>query len=181
MTTTGRNIVLGITGSISAYKAADLASEMTKAGHVVNCVLTSNAAHFVSPLVLGTLTRRHVTRDLNDEEPGRPGHIALADDADLVLVAPATANLIANHAQGLAPDALTSLLLATRAPVLIAPAMNGRMWEHPATQANVALLQSRGVHFVGPASGMLACGYEGVGRLSPVEEILARVDGLLSS
>jgi phosphopantothenoylcysteine synthetase/decarboxylase len=117
-----------------------------------------------------------VITDLWDEsQGGRPTHIELADAADLVLVAPATAHLIAQYAHGLAPDALTAILLATRAPVWIAPAMNGHMWEHPATRANVALLESRGVVFIGPDRGMLACGYEGLGRLWPVADIARRV------
>jgi phosphopantothenoylcysteine decarboxylase len=175
-------IVLGITGSIAAYKAADLASQLTKAGHEVTCVLTKGALEFVTPLTLATLSRRPVVTDLFAEKEGwQPGHIQLADDADLLLIAPATANVLASLAHGFANDALTAIALATRAPILIAPAMNGKMWTHPATQNNVATLKGWGVHWVEPAEGLLACGYEGVGRLAPVEEILAAVHTLLEN
>lgn len=173
-------IVLGITGSIAAYKAADLASQLTKAGHEVTCVLTKGAQEFVTPLTLATLSRRPVVTDLFAEKEGwQPGHIQLADDADLLLIAPATANVLASLAQGFANDALTAIALATRAPILIAPAMNGKMWLHPATQKNVETLKGWDVQWVEPAEGLLACGYEGVGRLAPVEEILAAVQTLL--
>jgi phosphopantothenoylcysteine decarboxylase len=173
-------IVLGITGSIAAYKAADLASQLTKAGHEVTCVLTKGALEFVTPLTLATLSRRPVVTDLFAEKEGwQPGHIQLADDADLLLIAPATANVLASLAHGFANDALTAIALATRAPILIAPAMNGKMWTHPATQNNVTTLKGWGVHWVEPAEGLLACGYEGIGRLAPVEEILAAVQTLL--
>lgn len=171
-----RRVILGVTGSIAAAKAAELASLLTKGGVEVDVVMTAEAQRFVTPLTFTALTRRPVVTDLWDESlGGRPTHIELADAADLVLVAPATAHLMAQHAHGLAPDALTAILLATRAPVWIAPAMNGHMWSHPATQANVALLRERGVEFIGPDRGMLACGYEGLGRLWPVEEIARRV------
>lgn len=173
-------IVLGITGSIAAYKAADLASQLTKAGHEVTCVLTKGALEFVTPLTLATLSRRPVVSDLFAEKEGwQPGHIQLADEADLLLIAPASANVLASLAHGFANDALTAIALATRAPMLIAPAMNGKMWLHPATQRNVETLKSWGVQWVEPAEGMLACGYEGVGRLAPLEEILAAVQTLL--
>lgn len=173
-------IVLGITGSIAAYKAADLASQLTKAGHEVTCVLSKGALEFVTPLTLATLSRRPVVTDLFAEKEGwQPGHIQLADDADLLLIAPATANVLASLAHGFANDALTAIALATRAPILIAPAMNGKMWLHPATQRNVETLKGWGVQWVEPAEGLLACGYEGVGRLAPVEEILAAVQTLL--
>lgn len=174
------NIVLGITGSIAAYKAADIVSQLTKAGHQVTCVLTKGALEFVTPLTLATLSRRPVVTDLFAEKEGwQPGHIQLADDADLLLIAPATANVLAAMAHGFASDALTAIALATRAPVLIAPAMNGKMWQHPATLRNVETLQGWGVKFIDPAEGLLACGYEGVGRLAPVEEIVAAVQAAL--
>src|SRR5262245_23699400 len=140
-------IVLGVTGSIAAHKAIDLASQLTQLGHTVNVVLTSDALRFVTPLPFKTLARRPVVTDLYDEEEGwKPLHITLADEADLLLIAPATAHTIARLAQGLADDALTCIALALNphAAVLIAPAMNGKMWLHPATQANVALLRQRG-------------------------------------
>jgi phosphopantothenoylcysteine decarboxylase len=169
------NIVLGITGSIAAYKAADIASQLTKAGHQVTCVVSKGALEFVTPLTLATLSRRPVITDLFAEKEGwQPGHIQLADDADLLLIAPASANVLASLAHGFANDALTAIALATRAPILIAPAMNGKMWLHPATLRNVETLKSWGAHFVDPAEGLLACGYEGVGRLAPVEEIVEK-------
>jgi len=173
------NIVLGITGSIAAYKAADIASQLTKGGHTVTCVLTKAAQEFVTPLTLATLSRRPVVTDLFAEKEGwQPGHIQLADEADLLLIAPASANVLASLAHGFANDALTAIALATRAPILIAPAMNGKMWQHPATQRNVESLKGWGAKFIEPAEGLLACGYEGVGRLAPVEEIVAAVAGM---
>jgi phosphopantothenoylcysteine decarboxylase/phosphopantothenate--cysteine ligase len=167
-----KTIVLGVTGSIAAYKAADLTSRLTKDGHNVFVVMTSHAVEFVTPLTFQTLSRNPVTTGIFDEkESWHPGHIALADRADLLLVAPATANVIAKLANGIADDALTSIALASRAPLLIAPAMNGKMWTHAATQENVARLKSRGAKFLGPEEGLLACGYEGLGRLWDVPEI----------
>ena len=176
-------IVLGITGSIAAYKAADLASQLVKLGHDVHAVLTRTGAEFITPLTLQTLTRNPVVVSLEDEKQSwKPGHIELADEADLFLVAPATANVIAGFAHGLAPDPLSSIYLALprQTPVLIAPAMNGKMWLHPATQRNVEQLKTDGCQFVGPAQGSLACGYEGLGRLVAVEEILAQVVEIFS-
>lgn len=167
-----KTILLGVSGSIAAYRAADLASALTKEGYEVHAVLTREATHFVTPLVLQTLTHQSVIVNLAEEAADRPTHIALADQANLVLIAPATANIIAQAALGLASDALTSILLATRAPILMAPAMNGKMWLHAATQTHVTTLQQRGVEFIGPEEGLLACGYEGLGRLWPVEKIL---------
>lgn len=170
------NIVLGITGSIAAYKAADIASQLTKVGHAVTCVLTKAALEFVTPLTLATLSRRPVVTDLFAEKEGwQPGHIQLADETDLLLIAPASADVLASLAHGFANDALTAIALATRAPILIAPAMNGKMWQHPATLRNVETLKGWGAKFIEPAEGLLACGYEGVGRLAPVEEIVAAV------
>ena len=170
------NIVLGITASIAAYKAADLASKLTKQHCSVHVVMTSGATQFISPLTFQTLSRHPVTANVFDEKASwHPGHIELADNADLLLVAPATADIIAKLAHGFADDALTAIALATRAPLLLAPAMNGKMWLHPATAANVELLRQRGASFVGPEEGMLACGYEGIGRLWPVDEIVAKV------
>lgn len=175
-------ILLGITGSIAAYKAADLASQLTKAGHQVTCVMTKEAQEFITPLTLRTLSKNPVITDLFAEKEGwQPGHIQLADEAELLLVAPASANVLAAMANGFANDALTAIALATRAPVLIAPAMNGKMWQHPATQKNVETLRGYGAQFVEPASGMLACGYEGVGRLAEVETILQAVAVVLAT
>jgi phosphopantothenoylcysteine decarboxylase/phosphopantothenoylcysteine decarboxylase/phosphopantothenate--cysteine ligase len=177
------NIILGISGSIAAYKAADLASQLVKQGHAVHAAMTRAATEFITPLTLQTLTRNPVIVSLEDEKQSwKPGHIELADQADLFLAAPATANVLGEFANGLAPDPLTSLYLALprATPVLIAPAMNGKMWLHPATQRNVARLKEDGCMFIDPAEGGLACGYEGIGRLAPVEEILARVAAVFS-
>jgi phosphopantothenoylcysteine synthetase/decarboxylase len=171
----GKKIVLGVTGSIAAYKAADLTSRLVKLGADVMPVMTAAAQKFITPLTLQTLARQPVAADLWDEGNGwRPGHIELAEKADLLLVAPATADVIAQFANGMAPDLLSSLFLMARCPVLIAPAMNGKMWTHPATVANVAALKARGAEFIGPEEGMLACGYEGIGRLWPVDGIALR-------
>jgi len=170
-----KTIILGVTGSIAAFKAADLTSRLTKAGCDVHVVITAHAAEFVTPLTFQTLSRNVVTTGIFDEkESWRPGHIALADRADLLLVAPATANVIAKLAHGIADDALTSIALATQAPLLIAPAMNGKMWQHPATQQNVGILKARKAEFIGPEEGLLACGYEGIGRLWDVADIADR-------
>lgn len=171
-----RTIVLGVTGSIAAFKAADLCSRLTEAGASVFPVMTAEACRFIQPLTLQVLSRNPVSVDLWKEEGGwQPGHIDLADQADLLLVAPATAHSIGLFANGLAPDLLSSIHLATLAPKMIAPAMNGKMYEHPATKANMSLLKERGYDFIEPATGMLACGYEGVGKLAPVESIVERV------
>ena len=172
----GRVIILGVTGSIAAYKAAELTSRLTEAGAEVYPVLTASACRFIQPLTLQTLARNPASSDLWAEESGwQPGHIELADRADLLLVAPATAHCIANFAHGMAPDLLCSIHLATPAPVMLAPAMNGKMLAHAATQANLETLKMRGYHFVEPDSGMLACGYEGQGKLAAVPKILDAV------
>lgn len=174
-------IVLGVTGSIAAYKAADLTSRMVKRGWEVHVVMTHGAREFITPLTLQTLSRHPVVTSVFEEvEDWMPGHLALADRASLLLIAPATANILAELAHGLASHPLGEIALATRAPVLIAPAMNGKMWEHPATRRNVEILRERGVHFIGPEeSGVLACGYEGSGRLWEVEKIVERAAELL--
>jgi phosphopantothenoylcysteine decarboxylase len=175
-------IILGITASIAAYKAADLASHLRKAGCDVHVVMTHGAAKFITALTLQTLSRNPVTTDIFDEKAGwQPGHIDLADRADLLLIAPASADILAKLAHGFADEALTAIALATKAPLLVAPAMNGKMWLHPATQNNVTVLRGRGVEFVGPEEGMLACGYEGIGRLWPVEEIADKALAMLKS
>ena len=176
-----KSVVLGVTGSIAAYKSAELASLLVKQGHEVFVVMTKDATEFIPPLTLQTLSKNPVTTSFFDEkENWRPGHIELADRANLVLIAPATANIIAELAHGLASHPLAAIALATPAPILIAPAMNGKMWQHPTTQENVEKLKARGVEFIGPEEGMLACGYEGLGRLWKVNDIAFRTEFLLA-
>ena len=174
-------IIIGITGSIAAYKAADLASQLVKKDHEVHVVMTQAATEFITPLTLQVLSRNPVLVSLEDEKQAwKPGHIDLADRADLYVIAPASAGTIGNLANGLAPDPLSSIYLATKAKILIAPAMNGKMWDHPATQRNVAQLKEDGCQFIGPEEdGMLACGYKGKGRLWEVEGILKEIDSLV--
>jgi phosphopantothenoylcysteine synthetase/decarboxylase len=176
-----KSVVLGVAGSIAAYKSAELASLLVKQGHDVFVVMTKDATEFITPLTLQTLSKNPVTTSFFDEkENWRPGHIELADRANLLLIAPATAHIIAELAHGLAGHPLAAIALATRAPILVAPAMNGKMWGHESTQANVELLKSRGVDFIGPEAGMLACGYEGTGRLWKVDDIAFRAEFLLA-
>jgi len=169
----GRTIILGVTGSIAAYKAADITRRLTEAGASVFPVMTEEACRLITPLTLQTLARNPAVYDLWKEAEGwQPGHIELADRADLLLVAPATAHCIGLFAQGLAPDLLSAIHLATPAPVMLAPAMNGKMLAHPAVAANMEILRERGYRLVEPDSGMLACGYEGKGKLASVEHIM---------
>ncbi|MGJ3241665.1 MAG: flavoprotein [Opitutales bacterium] len=173
---TDKTILLGVSGSIAAYKSADLVSRFREAGANVDVVMTDGATRFVTPLTLQTLARRPVSVDQWAEGADwQPGHIELADRADLMLVAPATAHRIGLMAQGLAPDLLSSIYLATPAPVIIAPAMNGKMLAHPAVRANLETLTARGHRLVEPDSGMLACGYAGSGKLASVERIVEAV------
>lgn len=168
-------IVLGITGSIAAYKAADLTSQFTRLGHEVHVVMTKAATEFIAPLTLQVLSRQPVLVSLEDEKNSwKPGHIELADLADLFLVAPASADTLGQFANGLAPDPLSSIYLALPAdtPKFLAPAMNGKMWQHPATQRNRSRLKEDGVRFIDPEEGDLACGYQGTGRLATTETIV---------
>jgi phosphopantothenoylcysteine decarboxylase/phosphopantothenate--cysteine ligase len=181
----GRRIVLGITGGIAAYKAAELCRLLVKAGATVRVVMTEAATRFITPLTLQTLSGAPVSHDLFDSSSeAEIGHIRLADEADLLIVAPATADAIARLAAGMANDLLTAVALATRAPVLLAPAMNVNMWENPLTQANLARLLGSGgggrISSVGPDQGPLACGWIGAGRLIEPAEILAAAIGLLA-
>ena len=154
----GKNVVLGVTGSIAAHRAADLSSLLTKQGCEVHVVMTADALRFITAVPFKTLSRHPVITDLYDDDQGwQPAHIKLADEADLLLIAPATANTIAKLALGIADDALSCVALALnpQAKILIAPAMNGKMWLHPATKQNVETLKSRGAQFIGPEEGML--------------------------
>jgi phosphopantothenoylcysteine decarboxylase/phosphopantothenate--cysteine ligase len=186
-----RRILVAVSAGIAAYKVPLLVRELIGAGHSVRCVMTPRARHFVSPLVLETLTGHPAGSELfsgsGDASASDAGareeidHIALADWADLVVVAPATADLMARMCAGMADDLVTSVLLATRAPLLLAPAMNVNMWEHPATQANLETLRARGARTVGPESGELACGWEGQGRMSEPTAIAAAASLALGS
>lgn len=174
------NIVVGVTGGIAAYKTVDVVSRLTKLGCNVDVIMTRNAEQFVTPLTFEAISHNPVTKDtFVRERSWEVGHVALAHKADLVLVAPATANLLAKLAHGLADDMLTTTLLATKAPILLAPAMNTGMWTAQATQANLQTLLARGIKTVGPDSGLLACGDVGEGRMTEPEEIVAEVVRLL--
>ncbi len=175
----GKHILLGVTGGIACYKTADLASMLNKAGARVDVIMTDAAKKFVQPLTFASLTRRQVHSDMFGPYESKPEHISLAELAELVIIAPATGNTLAKLANGIADNLLTSTLLATEAPILVAPAMNDKMWAHPATQDNCKKLESRGVKFVGPAEGYLACGSVGKGRMSEPVDIFNAAAQLL--
>ncbi|MBE5769143.1 MAG: bifunctional phosphopantothenoylcysteine decarboxylase/phosphopantothenate--cysteine ligase CoaBC [Clostridiales bacterium] len=180
MKLTGKEVVLGVTGGIAAYKACEVVSRLRKLGASVHVIMTQNATEFVQPLTFETLSNHPVVTDtFARPETWEVEHIALAKRADLFLIAPATANILAKMACGIADDMLSTTVLATKAPVLVAPAMNTGMWTAAVTQENCATLKSRGVHFVGPASGVLACGDTGAGRMSEPEEIVSEAAELL--
>lgn len=177
----GKSILLVISGGIAAYKVLDLIRRLREAGASVRCILTKGGAQFVTPLSVAALSENQVYQDLwslTDEQ--EMGHIRLVREADLIIVAPASANLLAKLAHGLADDLASTALLAARKPILLAPAMNSAMWENPATQANVKMLCERGHHLIGPASGSMACGETGTGRLAEVPDILAATTDLLT-
>jgi len=181
MSLAGKEIVLGISGSIAAYKAVLLLRELTARGAEVAVVMTAGAEHFVGPLTFRTLSGRPVLSDLFDPQSDEAvEHVALAERAHVFVVAPATANVLAKAAHGIADDFLTTLLLAARCPVLMAPAMDGGMWEHAAVQANVATLRERGVTVFEPEAGALASGLSGRGRLPEIESIVEEVERVLT-
>lgn len=167
-----KQIVLGITGGIAAYKAVELVRQLCTRGAKVDVVMTKNAQQFVTPLTFQTISGHPVFTDLFSSFKPEIAHISLADKADLLIIAPATANIIAKIASGCADDLLTTTVLATKAPVLIAPAMNARMWENPVVKRNVGTLKELGYGIIEPATGELACGYEGKGRLAEIEDIV---------
>ena len=179
MMLTGKKIVVGVTGGIAAYKACDLVSRLKKRGAQVRVVLTEHACQFVQPLTFETLSGNPAYTDSFDRKY-EIEHVALAKWADLLIIAPATANCMAKMSCGIADDLLSTTCLAVRCPVLLAPAMNSAMWRNPATQANLALLRSRGVRFVGPEAGHLACGDDDVGRMSEPEQIVEAVEAILN-
>ncbi len=176
----GKEIVLGVTGGIAAYKSAELVSRLRHLGAHVHVIMTSNATEFVAPLTFQTLSANQVVTDtFQAPEYWNVEHVALAKLADVFVIAPGTANIIAKMAAGIADDMLSTTVLATKAPILLAPAMNTGMWTAAATQHNTEILQSRGVHFVGPDSGLLACGDEGAGRMSEPEAIIDAICDIL--
>ena len=177
---TGKHVVLGVTGGIAAYKACEVVSRLRKLHAGVDVIMTENATRLVAPLTFETLSCRPVCVDtFSRTESWDVKHISLAQKADLFVVAPATANIMAKMANGIADDMLSTTLLATRAPILLAPAMNTGMWLNPATQQNLRTLQQRGISTVGPASGYLACGDNGAGRMSEPSEIVDAVISIL--
>ena len=177
---TKKNVVLGVTGSIAAYKACDIVSRLRKQGVDAHVILTRAGAEIITPLALETMSANPVVVDMfHRENPWEVEHISLAKRADVFLVAPATANFLGKAAHGIADDMLTTTILATRAPVLVAPAMNVNMYENPVVQENIALLKKRGWHFIEPDAGLLACGDVGKGRLAEPEAIVAAAMELL--
>jgi phosphopantothenoylcysteine decarboxylase / phosphopantothenate---cysteine ligase len=177
----GKTVVVGITGGIAAYKAAEIVRVLVKEGSLVRVIMTKNAQEFITPLTLQTLSGNPVaTETFSLTQESEIGHIRLADTADLILIAPASADVIGKLAHGIADDLLTTVLLATTAPVLVAPAMNVHMYAHPAVQENIRTLSQRGYRFVEPGEGFLACGYEGKGRLADPEDIVEEVRAALT-
>ncbi len=172
-------VLVGVTGSIAAYKAIELVRLLTAAGHQVQVVMTESAQRFVTPVTFEAITRHAVLTDLWALQGHEIEHVERAHDVDVLVVAPASANTLARLAHGLADDVLSAIALSTRAPLVLAPAMETGMWLHPATQANVATLRARGAVIVDPESGALASGRSGVGRLAPVEAIAARIEAVL--
>lgn len=171
---------MGVTASIAAYKACDIIRSLKEEGFEVTAVMTEEAKEFITPLTLASLTRNKVySRMFSDPEDWEIEHISLADKADLILIAPATANIIAKLACGLGDDLLSSTILASRAPVLIAPAMNFKMFEHRLTQENIAKLKEIGYKFIGPKKGKLADGRIGIGHLADTEEIVKEAKKIL--
>lgn len=178
---TGKVIVVGVTGGIAAYKTAQVVSRLRQLGAEVHVVMTASAAQFITPLTFGTLSQQPVISNLWDpDNPYDEPHVALGERASLYVIAPATAHTIAKLAIGLADDAVTATALVTRAPVLLAPAMHDAMYDHPTTQDHLRTLRQRGYHLIGPETGWLASGRQGIGRMSEpdaiVDEILAILD-----
>ena len=168
-------VVLGVTGSIAAYKAADLTSQLVKKGMDVVVIMTASAQKLVCPQTFLTLSRNAVITDLWTMPDWQPGHIELSDRAKLLVIAPCTANVIAKLANGIADDALSTYSLSHTGKIFIVPAMNPKMWKHPTVQQNVKTLKERGVVFIGPASGRVACGDDGVGRMENVSVLLTKI------
>jgi len=175
-----KKIILGVSGSIAAFKSADIASLLSQKGYDVSVIMTKEAEHFITPLTMQMLSANKVYRDMFEvTDDWDVEHVSLAQSASLILIAPATANVIAKLACGMCDDLLTCTVLATRAPVLLAPAMNDAMYQHKSTQANIERLKKLGYHFIGPVKGRLACGTVGLGRLSEVEDIVSASSRLI--
>lgn len=172
-----KNIVLGVTGGIAAYKACEIVRQLKKKGASVQCIMTEGAQKFITPLTLGTLSQNHVIIDMFEEtKDWNVEHISLADKADILLVAPATANIIGKVAHGICDDFLTTTIMATKARVIFAPAMNVNMYENQILQNNITSLKEKGYEFIGPIEGNLACGYTGKGKMAEPEAILEYID-----
>lgn len=175
-----KSIALGVTGCIGAYKAADLCSKLVQKGFGVHVIMTANAAKLVTPLTFQTLSQNRVVSTLWDTPEWEPQHICLADKCCLLVIVPCTANTLAKLAYGIADDALSTYALSHRGPLLIAPAMNPRMWEHPAVQTNVKILKERGAEIIGPGIGRVACGDIGTGRLEDISVIIEKIVAAVS-
>lgn len=175
-------ILLGVTASISAYRACDLITELRKKGHEVTAVMTKDAQHFITPLVLQSFTAKEVVTDFFSL-PGRvkPVHIELAKQSDIIVIAPATADIIAKLSYGFAEDVLTCAVLASTAPLVIVPAMNEKMYAHPATQENIERLKKRGAHLVPPIEGHLVCSDHGMGHIADNASIIQKIESLISA
>ena len=171
--------MVGVSGGIAAYKACEVISRLQKTGASITVVMTEHAHKFITPLTLGSLARGQVLSDLFAEKPGGITHINVAQEADIIVVVPATANILAKAAHGIADDLLSTILLATSAPVFFAPAMNVKMYQHPATQDNIKTLKSRDCKFIEPATGVLACGDIGPGRLAQIDDIIIAIENIL--
>ena len=177
-----KNVVLGVAGGVAIHKSLDLASQLVKRGTTIRVVMTENAIKMIQPLQFQVISRQPVLTDLFSlSNDWKPPHIDLADRADLLAIVPATANIIGKIANGIADDALSTMAISVHCPILVAPAMNGHMFQHPAVQENMQKLKQRGLTFVEPASGMLACGYEGIGRLNEVDVILSAIENVLAT
>lgn len=179
MKKSAKTVILGVTGSIAAYKACELTSLLRKEGFNVRALLTKEGKEFVTALTLRTLSQNKVIADMFESpEEWNPVHTSLAEEADLILIAPATANIIAKLASGICDDILTCTIFASDAPVLIAPAMNDKMYEHKIVQENIAKLKKAGYRFIGPIKGHLACGCEAVGHIADLSDIIAEAKRL---
>lgn len=180
MTTKAKSIILGVTGSIAAYRACDIITILKKESFDVTVLLTKEAKEFITPLTLETLSNKKVVMDMFELPAERdPLHTSLAEEADLVLIAPATANIIGKLAAGICDDIITCVVFATKAPVLIAPAMNEKMYKHRIVQANIAKLKDIGYRFIGPIKGRLACGHVDVGHIADTQDIVKEAKRLL--